>query len=668
VTAIAGVFGSQGALERIVREMHARMPRRGGGAARVVAADAGVLGVSRFEWERRDDIGGSRDLIEADGVVVAADAAIYYRDELRARLDDNGVGVHDHTAGGLVLAAYRAWGAQCLEHLEGDYAFVVWDRPQGVVLCGRDSAGLRPLFYAVVDGTLVVASSVPAVLAHPRVSDELNVRAIAGIVAGQFYSRGAATSFRDVHCLPAGSVLRWQDGRLDGPTRIATIAPDERAGRLSFADAALELRERLTRAVAERLPATGTAAVWMSGGWDSTAVFASGRRAIDQRGGSVALRPVSISYPEGDPGREDDLIKAVLGHWHAEATWLDSRAISLLDAPERAAAERDEASAMLYGPWNGALAAASRRSGARIAFDGNGGDQLFAPSQAYLADLVTSLRWGSLARELWTRRGIGWRDLARRTLVPLAPSWLLPATAWLRPSRRPLRHYLERPLPEWVRRPFVERAGVLELERSLLPRHGPGAGRREHLWMLTAPWVGRAMSGLAECALAEGVELRSPLLDQRVIALALARPWSDRVQRTETKRLLRAAMRDLLPASVLAPRPRRTGLTVGYSRYWMRQRLPAVMDRMFAAPLELEALGIVDGAALRRTAQRFRDAWLDEFSRIHLYHTVEVELWLRARRSPIPAAAAMAPTVSRDPEQVGASRRPLVFHSTSAGG
>jgi len=132
--------------------------------------------------------------------------------------------------------------------------------------------------------------------------------------------------------------------------------------------------------------------------------------------------------------------------------------------------------------------------------------------------------------------------------------------------------------------------------------------------------------------------------------------------------LLRAAMRDLLPDVVLASRPRRTGTTVGYSRYWMRERMPAVLKRMCEQPLETEALGLVDGTALRRARERFETGWVDDYTRLHLYHTIEVELWMRARRSPVSVAADAAAAAFRDRHEAGAVRRSQLSHSLPLGG
>jgi len=652
MTAIAAVFGPAGASERVVRAMLARMPQRGAAPGAVVAGEDAVLGVARLDWEHDASVGGPVDVVRHDGLTIAADATLYYRDDLRALLTRAGVAPSGATSSHLALDAYRAWGADCAQHLEGDFAFVVWDERRGTAFCCRDGIGLRPLYYGVFDGTLVIASCAAGVLAHPHATDDLNLRAIGAVVGGQGQSLGAETTYREVRALQAGASLSWHRAKLEGPTTPVAVAPDPAAGRLGFAAAAERLRELLVAAVRERLPDDGTAAVWMSGGWDSTAVFAAGRESLRRAPRAAQLRPVCISYPEGDPGREDDLIQSVLAHWHTDAHWLRSDDIPLLDDMPGAAARRDEAAALLYGPWNAALAQGSRATGARVALDGNGGDQLYGPSTSQLAELLAAGHWYSLAREWWIRRSAGPRRLWRGTVGPLLSSGP---------------HFRDRPMAPWIRKDFSEREQLLEFERGLLPRQGWGVIQRDREWLLTAPYVGWAMSRIAELALGQGVELRSPLLDRRLIAFAFGRPWHDRARRWETKRLLRAAMRDLLPPAVLAPRGRRTGVTTGYSRGWMQRRYPELFAQLLGEPLELERLGIVDGAALRSAVATVFTPTADSWTRINLYQVLAVEHWLRARTAREITTASSHAAVPRDRAEWFALQRSHVFHPIAGG-
>ena len=87
----------------------------------------------------------------------------------------------------------------------------------------------------------------------------------------------------------------------------------------------------LSQVIEERSAGTGPTSIWLSGGWDSTAVFGIGQKVMRSAKGRPDLRPVSISYPAGDPGREDELIEAVTSYWNVPVHWLDIKRIPLLD-------------------------------------------------------------------------------------------------------------------------------------------------------------------------------------------------------------------------------------------------------------------------------------------------------------------------------------------------
>jgi asparagine synthase (glutamine-hydrolysing) len=143
---------------------------------------------------------------------------------------------------------------------------------------------------------------------------------------------------------------------------------------------------------------------------------------------------------------------------------------------------------------------------------------------------------------------------------------------------------------------------------------------------------------LSSFALEAGVELRSPLLDRRVVEFAAARPREERNTGRETKRLLRRAMSGLLPDETLAPRTTKTGTLEGYFGRSMQRDFPALANTALSGS-RLAALGIIEPAVFR--------ADLAEYARTGngtigyaLLQAVQVEFWLRAReraREPEPA-------------------------------
>ena len=342
--------------------------------------------------------------------------------------------------------------------------------------------------------------------------------------------------------------------------------------------------------------------------------------------------PVSISYPEGDLGREDEYIKAVAERWESPICWLAADDIAMFHRDAERAAARDEPGTSPYENWNVELARQSRSCGARIALDGNGGDQIFRVSDIYLADLMRTGRWLELAKELKAKRTRGRRYLFNMTVVPLLPSGILPFMNRLI-SSIPATHYIDYPCPSWIRSDFVDEHGLVERETSVLPSQHSGCREEAEMqWFLSIPLAGYANGVQQQRLLEIGVETRSPLLDQRIIDFAFSRPRTDRHRGLEDKHMLRMSMRGLIPDEVLAPRDSRTGLTVSYSQRSMRASYPGLFKDLFSAPLELEALGIADSVKLRDTVAQYEQGRANIYERVALFHTLQTELWLRARR------------------------------------
>jgi asparagine synthase (glutamine-hydrolysing) len=617
--------------EAVALRMLRRMSGRGE-LHRIQRTEAVVLARCWCPWEPDHAGDAPAPGAGAPRAPVAADASLYRRQELASRLGSARVRLApDPSVPGCIAAAHRAWGADAARQLDGDFAYAVWNADERTLVCARDFVGRRPLFFARLTDAFVVASSIAAILEYPGCPQELDPASIAAAAAGLFASH-TETAYRHISVLPPGHTLMVAEDRVRIARHWNAPRIEDRPvvrGR-SLAEGAEELRALLCDAVRERLDPAGATAVWMSGGWDSTAVFGAGMASLVADGRSRdALRPVSISYPPGDPGREDELIEAVARHWNTPIRWLHSSDIPFFDRPDARAAVRDEPFGHPYEMWNRALAGAGPEVGARVALDGVGGDQLFQLSFVNLSDLLRRGRWLALRRE-WRAKGMrGRRNFWQWAVLPLLPALLRRAAGrMLGPDAA--RFYLERVAPPWMDREFLARHGVMQRERRNTPdrrRLSPVA--YETHWYLTHPYGGHVLSSVTSFALEEGVEVRSPLMDRRVVEFACRRPWSERSWGTETKRLLRAAMEGLLPPEVLAPRAQRTGLTSGYLAQGFRRTHASVAAEAFEDPV-LARLGMVDAITLQKSWDLYRRQG-DENLGISLYFTLQTELWLRAR-------------------------------------
>jgi asparagine synthase (glutamine-hydrolysing) len=605
------------------------MALRGADCSAVRRIGTVVLAAARHTWELDGAASGSTIVALQDDVAVAADASLFYRADLLRKLRERGVRPLGESPIQLILSAYLAWGADCVHELEGDFAFVVWDARTRSVFAARDCMGKRPLFYAEVGDGLLVASSIAALEAHPDCPRELDLAVLAED-AGALTGSATDTCWKGIHRVAPGHCLRWRAGE---PPRTAgwwQVPEFSESGGAPFDDAADELRGLLLGAMNERMATTGTTALCLSGGWDSPSLYGVGQELLRSTGDTARrLEPISVSFPPGDPGREDDVISSIVAYWNAGTTWLRSQDIPPLEGLLQRAACREEPFPHPFEMMNRALARSGRSLGTRIVLDGNGGDQLFQVSTAYLTDLFASGRWPSLAREWQAQGGGGWRRLLGQTVLPSLPAGVQHTIAALA-GKRSLAATLERRPPSWMSARFVREHRLIEREQEHVPaRGGRSHSAHETAWQFTRPLVGRMTALLGTFALEEGVEHRSPFTDERVLRFAAARPVTDRRSGRETKRLLRGAVKGLLPDAVLAPRPYRTGSPIRYLTGAIRAAMPALIERTMKEPV-LGDLGILDPKA-------FRQSWEESVRQddvnlcVSLYLTMEVELWLRAR-------------------------------------
>jgi asparagine synthetase B (glutamine-hydrolysing) len=603
MSAILGVFstGATSTADGTTRDVAARMLTRmaaRGNARQSVWSERGVaLGAARHDWEFGPGFSGPVLVVQDGDCAVTADATLYYRDDLRRKLTARGLRPRGQTASHLILAAYRAWGERCAEELEGDFAFVIHDRVHRRTVAARDLAGKRPLFYTTLPrGGIALASTIQGVLAHPGCAQDLDLRVLAELVAGYVATDGA-TCHRAVARLEPGCTLVCDQ---QGIARIhAHWRPPQSgsASRTSLEDTVAELHRLIQQAVVERVSRASAASVWMTGGWESSAVFVSGSRAEGgAEGMDLHLRPLSVSYPPGDPGRMDEQVEAIGGFFKRKVEWVRAHDVPLLERLAARALERDEPLALPYEMIDRMLARESVRTGARVALDGMGGAQLFTVTPMRLSDL---LRGGNL-RKMAHAGIVGalWDALVHRA----------------HREHRP-RDKAPRRIPVWISEGFA-RAN----EMPVVNLSGT-----ETRWYVTDQFFPAASGLAATVALEEGVELRSPLCDARLIRCMAARPRTELWDEVELRRMLRRVVAGAVPSDIWERRQRRVGVTAGYFARALRlayMEAPAETQR---TPV-LSELGIVDRAALERAWTRFMKAESPELG-LRLFLTMQAERW-----------------------------------------
>ena len=224
---------------------------------------------------------------------IVADCRVDARRALIAELQGHGhQGIAEVTDAELILRAYSVWGDDCVQHLLGDFAFVIWDRPQQRLFCVRDQMGVKPFYYARVGSHVIFSNTLDCIRQHPAVSTELNELAIADFLLFDTIRDPGATSFREIQRLPPAHNLTCTSGKV-ATRRYWTLPVSAPIPRSRQRECVEQFRELLDNAVADRLR-TNCAGVMMSGGLDSATVAASAHNVSSRR----SIRPDLCAYTE----------------------------------------------------------------------------------------------------------------------------------------------------------------------------------------------------------------------------------------------------------------------------------------------------------------------------------------------------------------------------------
>jgi asparagine synthase (glutamine-hydrolysing) len=259
---------------------------------------------------------GQQPMSTADGRYwVTFNGELFNHVELRRELEAAGHRFRTKSDTEVLLTAFHAWGPQCLDRFNGQWAFAIWDRDTRTAFLARDRFGVRPLFYTMVDDgrTLLFASEVKALFADSRVRRGWDREGLADVLAS-WATEGDRTPFAGVHQLPAGSWMRLANGRFEtrkwwdvdySPDVIDRSRSDE-----SWQD---ELRSTLDEACRLRLRADVTVGTYLSGGLDSsiTTWISKTRHQPDLKTFSIGFQDASY-----DESRYQTLLAGELGTEH----------------------------------------------------------------------------------------------------------------------------------------------------------------------------------------------------------------------------------------------------------------------------------------------------------------------------------------------------------------
>src|SRR3954470_17202339 len=528
-----------------------------------------------------------------DGVALAFNGEAYdfapLRDELRAK----GHPFTTRSDTEVVLRAYLEWGESFPERVHGMFALAIWDGPRRKLLLARDRLGKKPLYYFARGGRVVFGSELKALLAHGGVPRELDPEALVQYLACE-YVPAPATILRGVRKLPAAHLLVLDERGIR--LRRYWEVPAPGTERVEAREAAGELVRLLEGAVAKRLVADVPVGVFLSGGVDSTSIAALALRHKNP------LRTFSIGFMEEsfDESPWAEMAAKRLGTDHVAEKFSGQDCLDLIPA---AAAQLDEPFADPSFLPTLLLSRFTRRH-VKVALAGDGGDELFAGYDPFLAHRPAALlarvprplraalqrtvhRLPSSSRNMSLDFRL--KQLFRGVDAPPSlrhASWLaafLPAeiAPLLRPELRALA------TPEVAFRQVLEDAAASGA--------APGSVDEALRYYLTRYLADDILVKADRASMAASLELRAPYLDTAVVEFAARLPWWLKMTLTRTKVVLKLALRGLVPDEILRRPKKGFGIPVAA---WIRGPLRPLFEDLLSEA-SLRDAGVFDPPAIR---------------------------------------------------------------------
>jgi asparagine synthase (glutamine-hydrolysing) len=496
-----------------------------------------------------DVAGGDQPMFNEDGsVCVVFNGEIYNFAALRPKLEALGhVFRSDHSDTETIIHAWESFGPDCLQHLDGMFAFAVWDRARGLFLA-RDRLGKKPLYYARdAAGRFVFGSEMAALACVPSLSRRIDPAAVADFFA-LGYVPEPASIYAGIRRLPAAHFLWLRRGEaLPEPRRY--WAPPTRVEKLDEAAAVATLTSMLTDATRARLVSDVPLGAFLSGGVDSSAVVAT----------AAGLRGNLDTFTIGFEGAEDETPYAamVADRYGARPHTERAAAVDMIDAARLQGG--------IFGEPFGDMSAVPTHSVSRlarrhvtVALSGDGGDEVFAGYRRY--------RWHTLVDGARRLLPAGARRHAIGRLARLYPK-LDRAPRWLRAKHTLTELSLDSALgyAATVTKAHGARALFAPSLLAGLDGHDP-TDRFVTLMdecasddaLIQAQYVdlhtwlpGDILTKVDRASMANALETRAPLLDSKLVAWGMALPPALKLRNGGGKYLLKRAMEPLLPREVL---------------------------------------------------------------------------------------------------------------------
>lgn len=590
---ICGYFGEGIQIDdKILGQMNSSLFRRGpddGGMMR----EPGV-GLAMRRLSIIDVQGGHQPIHNEDKTVwVVFNGEIYNYKELRSGLQERGHVFMTNSDTEVLVHLYEEYGEELVHKLRGMFAFALWDAPRKRGMIARDRIGIKPLFYADSDGTLLFGSEIKALLASGRVRRDMDYQALDAYFA-YTYIPAPLTIYSSIRKLEAGHVLIWEAGRakIRQYWDINVSQPDNLTDWEGWAG---QFDRLISDSVASHMVSDVPIGAFLSGGMDSSLVVA-----LMSGHASAPVETFTMGFKGGENAIRDERSMAEMvanryGCAYHEGV-VDPALVNVIGEIVNAFDEPFADDSVIPTYYVSRFA----RQGVKVAMSGLGGDELFGGYQRYAGMLLSGYygRWvpqcmhrkviEPIVRSMPEPAGGGDRvDHAKRfaaaALEPSSQRYLSFVSTLGRKERENLftpdaKQYIDYDATEQiVKGPFERCEAPDDVMRSIytdlktyVPEDILALSDRLSMW--------------------HSLEVRVPLVDHNLIELSARMPSRFKVDWRRKKILLREMASSKLPSSLFSRR--KQGFEAPMAA-WLRKDLSAYAQDLLG-PKRLGRSGLFD--------------------------------------------------------------------------
>ncbi|MDR4286069.1 asparagine synthase (glutamine-hydrolyzing), partial [Bacillus thuringiensis] len=448
---------------------------------------------------------------------------LYNTEDIRKELLRRGYTFKGHSDTEVLLASYIEWKEECVDHLNGIYAFAVWDEQKEQVFIARDRLGVKPLFYKYDSGRLLFGSELKAILSHPDVKAEVTLEGLSEIF-------GLGPSRTPGHGIYAG-IKELRPGHAmtfskNGLCIWRYWNVESKKHEDSFEETVEKTRFLLQDAITRQLVSDVPLCTFLSGGVDSSAITAIAAKEYE-RLGKGQLHTYSIDYEDNDK-----YFKANAFQPNSDAPFINLMTETFQTTHHRCVISNEKLAEYLT-------------------------EAVLVRDLPGMADIDSSLLWfcreikqdfvvglsGECADEIFG--GYPWfyrEDDLQSSAFP----WMRSTEAREQLLKKEWRNKLN--LQQYVQRRYEE--SIQEV--PILEGESPLEAKRRQLFYLNMVWFMTTLLDRKDrMSMGASLEVRVPFADHRLVEYAWNIPWEMKMYKNREKGLLRKALEGVLPHDIL---------------------------------------------------------------------------------------------------------------------